>query len=89
MTCGPGHGITVGSLGKCPNEEPVEDFLVTNCILNNTDNGVRIKTWPDTPGTIKVTGMHFEDIQMVNVKNPIIIDQEYCPWNQRTKQVLH
>ncbi|KAK7364456.1 hypothetical protein VNO80_13134 [Phaseolus coccineus] len=79
VTCGPGHGTSVGSLGKYPNEERVEDFFVRNCILNNSDNGVRIKTWPDTPETITVTGMHFKDIKMINVKNPIIIDQEYCP----------
>ncbi|KAK4799202.1 hypothetical protein SAY86_024567 [Trapa natans] len=26
--------------------------------------------------------MHFENIKMVNVSNPILIDQQYCPWNQ-------
>ncbi|RDY04920.1 hypothetical protein CR513_11301, partial [Mucuna pruriens] len=86
VTCGPGHGISVGSLGRYANEDSVENLTVRNCTLKNTNNGIRIKTWPGTPVTSLVSGFHFEDIIMVNVSNPVIIDQEYCPWNQCNKQ---
>ncbi|KOM54876.1 hypothetical protein LR48_Vigan10g076800 [Vigna angularis] len=86
VKCGPGHGISVGSLGKYKEEEPVNDITIKDCTLKGTDNGVRIKTWPSEPGTITVTNMRFEDITMDNVSNPVIIDQEYCPWNQCTEK---
>ncbi|KAK7303752.1 hypothetical protein RJT34_14666 [Clitoria ternatea] len=76
LTCGPGHGISIGSIGKYLDEIPVRDVRVKNCTLSGTSNGLRIKTWPArNPG--EVTDIHYSDIIMENVKNPIIIDQEY------------
>ncbi|XP_022635976.1 exopolygalacturonase-like [Vigna radiata var. radiata] len=80
--CGPGHGISVGSLGGGgnPPDLPVEDVVVKNCTFNSSINGVQIKTWPfplKTP--LSVSNFIYEDIVMINVKNPIFINQQYCP----------
>lgn len=77
--CGPGHGISVGSLGHYENEEDVFGITVKNCTLTRTDNGIRIKSWPAGTTPSKATGMIFKDIIMREVNNPIIIDQLYCP----------
>ncbi|GKV30631.1 hypothetical protein SLEP1_g39423 [Rubroshorea leprosula] len=81
VKCGPGHGISVGSLGKYQNEEPVIGVTVRNCTITNTMNGVRIKTWPGSPNGI-ASNLHFEDIVMNNVSTPILVDQTYCPYGQ-------
>ncbi|CAL5395723.1 unnamed protein product [Camellia sinensis] len=76
IKCGPGHGISVGSLGKLPQEMDVRGLIVKNCSLTDTTNGIRIKTWPGSDPS-KASGMLFTNIVMKNVKNPIIIDQGY------------
>lgn len=76
LRCGPGHGISIGSLGKYPNEVEVKGVRIQNCSLTDTTNGLRIKSWPDKyPGA--ASDISFSNIIMQNVKNPIIIDQEY------------
>ncbi|KAF8409674.1 hypothetical protein HHK36_005753 [Tetracentron sinense] len=76
--CGPGHGISVGSLGKYQNEEDVMGIIVRNCTFSGTSNGVRIKTWAPSPASL-ASNFTFKDIFMNNVYNPIFIDQQYCP----------
>ncbi|KAK9132349.1 hypothetical protein Scep_011877 [Stephania cephalantha] len=91
VQCGPGHGISIGSLGKYTNEEPVKGVVVQHCTLIGTDNGVRIKTWPDSPKQGIATNLTFDDIIMKNVQNPIIIDQQYCPFgscNQKKSSLI-
>ncbi|KAJ1263869.1 hypothetical protein BS78_09G220000 [Paspalum vaginatum] len=76
ISCGPGHGISIGSLGKNRTTDMVENVRVDTCLLTNTTNGVRIKTWQGGMGFAR--DLRFESILMKNVSNPIIIDQYYC-----------
>ncbi|CAL9185390.1 unnamed protein product, partial [Musa hybrid cultivar] len=79
VLCGPGHGISVGSLGKNAGEKDVIGLKVMQCNLTGTTNGLRIKTWQSSSSSLKATDFLFEHIIMNNVYNPIIIDQNYCP----------
>ncbi|KAK7271574.1 hypothetical protein RJT34_27596 [Clitoria ternatea] len=76
ITCGPGHGISIGSLGAGNSEAQVSNVLVNRATLKGTTNGVRIKTWQGGSGYAR--NVKFENISMQNVSNPIIIDQNYC-----------
>ncbi|CAO2821739.1 unnamed protein product [Amaranthus hypochondriacus] len=80
ILCGPGHGISIGSLGKSWDEAGVENVTVTAVVLKGTQNGVRIKSW-GRPSNSYVNNVLFKAIKMDVVQNPIIIDQNYCPNN--------
>ncbi|XVF84999.1 hypothetical protein PTKIN_Ptkin17bG0083800 [Pterospermum kingtungense] len=45
VNCGPGHGISIGSLGRDNTKACVSNITVRDIIMHNTMNGVRIKTW--------------------------------------------
>ncbi|KAM3380676.1 putative polygalacturonase [Capsicum galapagoense] len=76
IVCAPGHGISIGSLGKSNSWGQVYNVHVNGAFISNTENGVRIKTWQGGSGYVrKVT---FKNVWMENVSNPIIIDQYYC-----------
>jgi galacturan 1,4-alpha-galacturonidase len=89
VKCGPGHGISIGSLGKYKNEEPVTQIKVIDCTMTGTTNGVRIKTWPASPSAGVASDITFKGITMNDVANPVIIDQGYCPYGQCKAQVVN
>ncbi|KAK4272534.1 hypothetical protein QN277_021075 [Acacia crassicarpa] len=84
ITCGPGHGISIGSLGTKQAEAFVSDITVKRANLSGTKNGVRIKTWQGGSGS--ASNINFQNIEMKNVTNPIIIDQNYCDQKDPCKQ---
>ncbi|KAL6312441.1 hypothetical protein AAG906_004809 [Vitis piasezkii] len=79
VTCGPGHGISIGSLGYpgSGDFDTVSEVHVRSCnFTGRNTTGVRIKTWQG-----EVKKITYEDIMFDNVRYPIVIDQFYCPNN--------
>jgi galacturan 1,4-alpha-galacturonidase len=81
VTCGPGHGISIGSLGRYKDERDVRDVSVTRCVLRKTTNGLRIKSYEDSVSPVTVSKVSYDGVVMDHVSYPIIIDQKYCPNN--------
>ncbi|RCV34942.1 hypothetical protein SETIT_7G198900v2 [Setaria italica] len=75
IECGPGHGVSIGSLGKNGDTAAVEFIDVKNVHFINTMNGARIKTWEGGQGYAK--SISFTNIEFDNVDNPVLIDQFY------------
>ncbi|CAL9088337.1 unnamed protein product [Musa textilis] len=76
IMCGPGHGISIGSLGKDKSTGIVTGVVLDTATISGTKNGLRIKTWQGGSGYVK--SVRFENVKMNDVENPIIIDQFYC-----------
>ncbi|KAF7068511.1 hypothetical protein CFC21_074259 [Triticum aestivum] len=76
VVCGPGHGISIGSLGDDNSRAEVSGITIDSVQLYGTTNGARIKTWQGGSGYAK--DITFQNMVMDNVQNPIIIDQNYC-----------
>lgn len=74
--CGPGHGISIGSLGKDNSTGIVTNVVLSGAFIKNATNGVRIKTWQGGSGYVKA--VRFDNVMMEDVANPILIDQFYC-----------
>ncbi|XP_040952159.1 polygalacturonase [Gossypium hirsutum] len=83
ILCGPGHGISIGSLGENGRSETVEYVNVRRASFYTTENGVRIKTWQGGHGYAR--HIRFEHISFSRVIRPIIIDQYSCPPYQHCK----
>ncbi|CAL9102267.1 unnamed protein product [Musa textilis] len=74
--CGPGHGFSIGSLGRDGAEQSVENVRVYDSSVSDALTGARIKTWQGGSGYVK--GIVFENMRMYSVRTPIMIDQFYC-----------
>ncbi|CAD6207219.1 unnamed protein product [Miscanthus lutarioriparius] len=76
VVCGPGHGISIGSLGDDYSRAEVSGITIDSVQLHGATNGARIKTYQGGSGYAK--DITFQNMAMYGVKNPIIIDQHYC-----------
>ncbi|KAE8718605.1 Detected protein of unknown function [Hibiscus syriacus] len=77
ITYGPGHGISIGSLGSKNSKAYVSGVTVDGAKLVGTTNG---------GGSGSESNIIFQNIEMFNVSNPIIIDQNYCDQDKPCKE---
>ncbi|XP_060964397.1 probable polygalacturonase At1g80170 [Cannabis sativa] len=76
LICGPGHGVSIGSLGKDGSVANVSNIKVHRVKFFGTSNGVRIKTYQVGKGIVQ--HVEFRNLTFYDVQNPIVIDQHYC-----------
>ncbi|KAF4314665.1 hypothetical protein G195_011719, partial [Phytophthora kernoviae 00238/432] len=74
--CG-GHGISIGSLGGNTVDESttVQGLTVNGNTIENSDNGLRIKTIIGLKGL--VSNVKYTDNKLSNVKNAIVLHSDY------------
>ncbi|KAF9681459.1 hypothetical protein SADUNF_Sadunf05G0003700 [Salix dunnii] len=79
ITCGPSHGISIGSLGIRNSRACVSNITVTDSVIKYSNNDM-------AGGYGSVSKITFHNIHMETVRNPIIIDQYYCLTRNCTNQ---
>lgn len=80
-----GHGAVV--LGS-EMAGGIKDIKVSNCIFNETDRGLRIKTRRGRGRDAVIDGITFENIRMINVLTPLVINMFYfCDPDGKTEYV--
>ncbi|KAF7022872.1 hypothetical protein CFC21_035504 [Triticum aestivum] len=84
VNCGPGHGISIGGLGRDNTKACVSNVTVRDVNMFRTMTGVRIKTWQGGIGLVQ--DIRFSNIQVSEVQTPIMIDQFYCDKRTCTNQ---
>ncbi|MFQ6665907.1 hypothetical protein Gotur_032461 [Gossypium turneri] len=67
ITCGPGHGISIGSLGAGNSAAYVSNVIINKATLSGTDNGVRIKTWQTS--AVQVSNVLYQNIRGTSASN--------------------
>ncbi|KAM7461419.1 hypothetical protein LguiA_029540 [Lonicera macranthoides] len=76
IQCGPGHGVSIGSLAREYNEAGVENVTLINSDFIGSDNGLRIKSWA-RPSVGFVKKILFQNIVMKNTSGVKISDVTY------------
>ena len=77
VTCVHGHGISIGSV----RHGYVSNVTMRNVTMIESENGPRLKTYPNNTGCI--SGIVFDDILLQNVQMGILINGNYCPKSQK------
>ncbi|KAF3761791.1 family 28 glycoside hydrolase [Cryphonectria parasitica EP155] len=73
--CSGGHGLSIGSVGG-RDDNTVEDVYFESSTVENSQNGVRIKTISGDTGTVK--GIYYKDITLKDItKYGIYVTQAY------------
>ncbi|QRV96404.1 polygalacturonase [Ceratobasidium sp. AG-Ba] len=80
--CQNSHGVSVGSLAQYPGVlDIIEHVQVKNITFvgngDSSSNGARIKVWAGPVGSAIVNDVHYEDLSIENVTNPIVVDSCY------------
>lgn len=79
--------VSIGSLGAGNSKAYVSGVTINGAKLSGTKNGVRVKTWQGGSGN--ASNIKFQNIEMDNVANPIVIDQNYCDQDKPCKQQVN